>query len=111
MRNLLLQLRVEPRRDHYHLLMTRVESLVATNPAAAKFYRSYGPDGWLATPKEWQRSFLPGCPITSIAVERVNREVKRVISLCRPTAMIYYLKFVQTRTGRRTRHSPPASTG
>ena len=78
LRNLLLQIRVVSNRDLFHLLLCRIEIMAATDLAAAKFIRSYGNHGWLATPKEWQRSYLHGCPTTSIVVERVHREVKRV---------------------------------
>ena len=58
--------------------MSQIEERAATDKAAASFWRNYGPTGWLATVDEWQRSFLAGCPTSSIIIERVHREVKRV---------------------------------
>ena len=78
LRNLLLQLRLVSNRDLFLLLLGKVEMMASTDPGAAKFLKTYGPHGWLATPSEWQRSYLHGLPTTSIVVERVHRECKRV---------------------------------
>ena len=94
LRNLLLQLRLVSNRDLFLLLLGKVEMMASTDPGAAKFLKTYGPHGWLATPSEWQRSYLHGLPTTSIVVERVHRECKRVWFSYRFNVTFFHFTFL-----------------
>ena len=76
--NLIRQLRVTCDRSLVHLILCTIEKMVPSSKGAAYFINSYGPDGSVATPSEWQRSFLKGLPTSSVVIERVHCQVKKV---------------------------------
>ena len=76
--SMIQNLRVQADPELFLLILTQLKNLAQSSAEAATFLKSYGESGKIATPPEWQRSYLPGLPPTSISIERIHREVKRV---------------------------------
>ena len=78
MANLVQNLRIQADHNMFLLIMTQIKNMAEGSKDAASFLANYGEKGTLASPDEWQRSHLLGFPTTSICIERIHREVKRV---------------------------------